>query len=68
MPFSIHGNKEFNLKAKHDEELRQAQIQAETELKEVPTDTIRGEATFRGVVARAPPYLLIFEMLHLKLL
>ncbi|KAF3524143.1 hypothetical protein F2Q69_00051826 [Brassica cretica] len=37
-----HGNKEFNLNAKHDEELRQAQIQAETELKERVT-TIRNE-------------------------
>ncbi|KAJ4891150.1 Synaptonemal complex protein 1 [Raphanus sativus] len=37
-----HENREFNLKAKHDEELRQAQFQAEIELKERIT-TIRNE-------------------------
>jgi len=33
-----HESKELNLKAKYDQELRQSQIQAENELKEVPTD------------------------------
>ncbi|KFK42204.1 hypothetical protein AALP_AA2G225000 [Arabis alpina] len=37
-----HKNREFNLKAKHDEQLRQAQIQAETELQERIT-TLRDE-------------------------
>ena len=33
-----HESKELNLKAKYDQELRQDQIQAENELKEVHTD------------------------------
>ncbi|KAL0724340.1 hypothetical protein Bca4012_038939 [Brassica carinata] len=37
-----HESREFNLKAKHDEELRQTQIQAETELTERIT-TLRNE-------------------------